>query len=137
MKRSLRIRYALFSMMLLMVNPASFAQRNPVQGGKPDPQLSQSDNDFIDRQDALFLDSVQTVIKSHPPVAREGKDRGYAKLLLDAVFHDKYAAFRKPVVDWFHRRGNEAISGLESKTDPVGMRIWKIYCTDPKRHHRL
>jgi hypothetical protein len=28
-------------------------------GGKPDPQLSQRDNDFIDRQDAVFLDTIQ------------------------------------------------------------------------------
>ena len=28
-------------------------------GGKPDPQLRQRDNDFIDRQDAVFLDTIQ------------------------------------------------------------------------------
>ena len=96
-------------------------------GGIPDPQLSQKDNDYLDRQATVFLDSVKAVLSKYPPAAREGKERGYAKLLLDAVFHEKFAAYRKPAQDFFHAQISQLIGELENTKVKEGARIWKVY----------
>jgi L-ascorbate metabolism protein UlaG (beta-lactamase superfamily) len=95
--------------------------------GIPDPQLGQEDNDFMDRQAAVFLDSVRSVINNFPPARQDGIQRGYAKLLLDAVFHDKFAAFRNPAQNFFHEQAGKAIRELEQTKVGSGLRIWKIY----------
>ncbi len=96
-------------------------------GGSPDPQLSQKDNDYLDRQSAVFLDSVQAILAKYPPVLKEGKERGYAKLLLDAVIHEKFAAFRKPAQDFFHSQNGKLTKELEETKITQGARIWKVY----------
>ena len=101
--------------------------KNITGGGYPDPQLSQKDNDYLDRQAAVFLDSVQSILTKYPPVLREGKERKYAKLLLDAVFHEKFAAFRKPAQQFFHSQNDKLISELENTLVESGARIWKVY----------
>ena len=96
-------------------------------GGKPDPQLSQEDNDYLDRQAKVFLDTVQSILSKYLPAIPENRERGIAKLLMDAVFHERYAAFRKPVQLFFHARVNKVIKELEETTVQEGVRIWKIY----------
>ena len=96
-------------------------------GGIPDPQLSQKDNDYLDRQAAVFLDSVKAVLSKYPPATKEGKERGNAKLLLDAVFHEKFAAYRKPAQDFFHAQISQLIGELENTKVNKGARIWKVY----------
>ena len=39
----------------------------PDGGGLPDPQLSQKDNDYLDRQTKVFLDSVNALLSVYPP----------------------------------------------------------------------
>ena len=96
--------------------------------GKPDPQLSQRDNDFIDRQDKVFLDTVQSILeKSHPTFQPEKRERTMAKLLMDALSHDPYVAYRKPVQDFFHSRIDLVIKELENTKVDHGVRIWKLY----------
>jgi glyoxylase-like metal-dependent hydrolase (beta-lactamase superfamily II) len=101
--------------------------RPTIGGGSPDPQLSQKDNDYLDRQSAVFLDSIKAILAKYPPVLKEGKERGYAKLLLDAVFHEKFAAFRKPPQEFFHSQNDKMIKELENIKIQSGARIWKVY----------
>jgi hypothetical protein len=98
-------------------------------GGKPDSQLSQKDNDYLDRQATVFLDSVQSILVKYPPepAKQEARERGWAKLLMDAVFHEHFAAFRKPAQQFFHQRIDAAIQELEHTRVEQGARIWKIY----------
>jgi L-ascorbate metabolism protein UlaG (beta-lactamase superfamily) len=96
-------------------------------GGNPDPQLSQEDNDYLDRQAKVFLDTVQSMITEFSPQLKEVRERGLAKLLMDAVFHEHFAAFRKPVQQFFHSQTAKVISELESLDITEGARIWKIY----------
>ncbi|HSO88457.1 MAG TPA: MBL fold metallo-hydrolase [Draconibacterium sp.] len=96
-------------------------------GGKPDPQLSQEDNDYLDRQAKFFLDTVQSIIAKYPPSANENRERGFAKLLLDAVFHEHFAAFRKPVQEYFHQCIGKVIDDLETTQTKKGAQVWKIY----------
>jgi len=112
----------------ITVSPKASGQNKPKTGGGiPDPQLSQKDNDYLDRQSAVFLDSVTAILSKYPPVVKEGKERGYAKLLLDAVFHEKFAAFRKPAQDFFHAQNAKLIKELEEIKIKKGARVWKVY----------
>ena len=78
-------------------------------GGEPDPQLSQEDNDYLDRQAEVFLDTVLSILSEYPAEIKEVRERGFAKLLLDAVFHEHFAAFRKPVQQFYHTRIDDVI----------------------------
>ena len=96
-------------------------------GGNPDPQLSQKDNDYLNRQAKVFLDTVQSIISKYPPAFHDNARRSAAKLLMDAVFHEHFAAFRKPAQEFFHARVNEVIKELEETRVTEGVQIWKIY----------
>lgn len=97
-------------------------------GGKPDPQLSQKDNDYLDRQAKVFLDSVTVLLSQFPPtVFPEARERGFAKLLLDAVFHEHFAAYRIPVQQYFRAQVDKVIHELETTKVEKGVRIWKVY----------
>lgn len=97
-------------------------------GGKPDPQLSLKDNDYLDRQAKVFLDSVTVLLSQFPPtVFPEARERGFAKLLLDAVFHEHFAAYRLPVQQYFRAQVYKVIHELETTKVEKGVRIWKIY----------
>jgi L-ascorbate metabolism protein UlaG (beta-lactamase superfamily) len=97
-------------------------------GGKPDPQLSQDDNYYLDRQAKVFLDTVTVLLKQFPPTTfPEARERGLAKLLLDAVFHEHFAVYRKPVQQYFRGQVDKVIHELETIKVENGVRIWKIY----------
>lgn len=96
-------------------------------GGDPDPQISKKDNLYLDRQAKVFLDTVQSILSEYPPIIDEGKERGYAKLLMDAVYHEHFAAFRKPAQEFFHSQTNKVITELENAQVDEGAKIWKIY----------
>jgi len=96
-------------------------------GGKPDPQLSQKDNDYLDRQAKVFLDTVQSILSKYPPIAHDNSSRNMAKLLMDAVFHEHFAAYRKPAQQFFHARIEKVIKELEETEVLDGVRIWKVY----------
>ncbi len=99
-----------------------------VGDGNPDPQLSQKDNDYLDRQAKVFLDTVQSVLSKNPAkILPENRERVMAKLLMDAVFHEHFAAFRRPVQDFFRARVDQVIKELETTKVDKGVRIWKIY----------
>lgn len=97
------------------------------EGGSPDHQLSQKDNDYIDRQDKVFLDTIQSILIKYPPVVHDNFQRTSAKLLMDAVFHDHFAAYRKPAQQFFHVRVDQVIKELEETKVQEGICIWKIY----------
>lgn len=96
-------------------------------GGDPDPQLSPRDNLYLDRQAAVFLDTVSSIITEFPPKIPEPRERGFAKLLMDAVFHEHFAAFRKPPQEFFHKQANKIIHELENTKVEEGAKIWKLY----------
>ncbi len=97
-------------------------------GGKPDPQLSQKDNDYLDRQAKVFLDTVSAILfKFQPTALPEIRERGMAKLLMDAVFHEHFSVYRKPVQEFFHVRVDQVIKELETTKVEKGVQIWKVY----------
>jgi len=96
-------------------------------GGSPDPQLNQKDNDYLDRQAKVFLDTVQSILAKYPAVIHDNFERTTAKLLMDAVFHEHFAAYRKPVQQFFRARVDQVIQELETTKVEKGVRIWKVY----------
>ena len=95
--------------------------------GIPDPQISQKDNNYIDRQAQVLLDTVSNILSKNMPSYPEKRERGMAKLLMDAVFHETYAVYRKPVQEFFRERVDKVIHELETTKVEKGVRIWKIY----------
>lgn len=127
----MKLNQLIFSLFFLLTNLyyASAQMYDKKEGGgKPDPQLSQKDNDFLDRQAAVFLDSVTALLKQFSPTKLpEARERGMAKLLMDAVFHEHFAAYRLPVQKFFRNRVDAVIHELETTKVEKGVRIWKIY----------
>ena len=63
----------------------------------------------------------------YPPTLPEHRERGMAKLLMDAVFHENFAVYRKPVQQFFRERVDQVIKELETTKVEKGVRIWKVY----------
>lgn len=120
--------FLLLTVLLLMIRTADAQKKaSKEEAPKPDPHLSQKDNDYLDRQATVFLDTVNSLISSYPPVITEGRERAYAKMMMDAVMHDQYAAFRKPVKAFFHSRVSGIINQLENTKVTGGAVVWKVY----------
>ncbi len=126
---TLKIKKIIMLLILVFCFPGLMAQFHDKKegGGVPDPQLSQKDNDYLDRQAKVFLDTVQSVIAKYPPSVKENRERMFANLLLDAVFHEHFAAYRKPVQQYFHNRIGKVADELENTKTESGAKVWKIY----------
>lgn len=96
------------------------------EAGKPDAQLSQKDNDYIDRQDKVFLDTIRAILSKYPPTIPEHQQRSMGKLLMDAVFHDAFAVYRAPVQQFFRQSVDQVIKELATSKVEKGVRIWKV-----------
>jgi len=123
------LNFILFSFLLCAsVNLPAQVYDKKEGGGKPDPQLSQKDNDYLNRQAKVILDTVNVLLNQFPPTTfPEARERGLAKLLLDAVFHEHFAVYRKPVQQYFRTQVDKVIRELETEKVEKGVRIWKIY----------
>ena len=119
------IKHLFVTVVLLLNFSISTAQLQSV--GYPDPQLSPKDNDYMDRQAKVFLDTVSMILAKYPPAIHPARERNYAMFLMDAVFHDKYAAFRKPAQVFFQSRIDRVVEELETTEITSGAQIWKIY----------
>jgi len=126
-----RIKMIIIFVLVLLLNSFGLQAQLYVDkegGGKPDPQLSQDDNNYLDRQAKVFLDTVTVLLNQFPPTTfPEPRERGMAKLLLDAVFHEHFAAYRLPVQQYFRAQVDKVIHELETTKVEKGVRIWKIY----------
>lgn len=92
-----------------------------------DPCLDAKANAYMDRQDAAFLKEINALLTQYPPSYPAASERKGALLLLDAVLHDKYAAFRKPVQKFYRTRIENALVEIENTKVTEGAKIWKLY----------
>lgn len=129
LKRELSLKRCISVLVLCLMFHQAYGQKKSSAGEDPwpDPHLSQKDNNYIDRQDEVFLDTISAILKAYPPVIKEGCERAHAKLLMDAVFHDQYAAFREPSVKFYQSHVEKIISDLERVKADRGAVIWKVY----------
>ncbi len=91
-----------------------------------DSCLTKRDDAYINRQDKVFLEEIDQTLKEYPPRFPVQKPR-YLLLLMDAVMHDPYAAFRIPVQQFYHKRIENALKEIETTKVEDGARIWKLY----------
>jgi len=127
MSVKLRGLFALCFVFMIVTKTSAQIYDKMKGGGTPDPQLSQEDNDFLSRQAGVFLDTIQSILTNYPPSIHEKKERGTAKLLMDAVFHEHFAVYRKPVQVFFQARIDQLIKELEETKVDKGVVIWKVY----------
>jgi len=92
-----------------------------------DPCLNKKSNDYMDRQQEALLREVAEVMDANLPGYPPARIRQTALYLFDAVMHDKYVAFRKPVQEFFHKRIEKAITDIENTQIDEGAKIWKLY----------
>ncbi len=92
-----------------------------------DPCLSKKSNEYMDRQQAALLEEVFNVVDENPPAYPPARIRQTALYLMDAITHDKYAAFRTPLQETFHQRIDKAITEIENTKVTEGAKIWKLY----------
>jgi L-ascorbate metabolism protein UlaG (beta-lactamase superfamily) len=105
----------------------AFAQTQASDSGNTDPCLDDRGNAYMDRQSSAFLHEVQEILHANPPRHPEPRERRLGLLLLDAVLHDKHAAHRQPVQEFYQSRMNDALRSLQSAQVEQGAMIWKLY----------
>ena len=91
------------------------------------PNLDEKGNLYLNRQDEAFLSEINQTLTDYSPHYPLQRDRYLALLLLDAVLHQPYAAFRMPVQDFFHQKMEKALTELENNKVQQGAMIWKLY----------
>ncbi|WAC14866.1 MBL fold metallo-hydrolase [Dyadobacter pollutisoli] len=122
------MHFRLLLAILLLSSSVSMAQNRAASTpGIPDPCLDDKGNAYMDRQAQEFLARVNATLKKYPPKPSPQTERQSSLLLLDAVLHDKYAAYRRPVQDFFHERIAKTLLEIENTKVEQGAMIWKLY----------
>ena len=111
----------------LLISSISFVNAQETKPDLIDPGLCKKSNDYMDRQQEALLREIGEVMDANLPGYPAARIRQTALYLFDAVMHDKYVAFRKPVQDFFHMRIEKAISDIENTQVNEGAKIWKLY----------
>ena len=109
-----------FAAFLLLNSPVLTAQTI-------DPSFTQKEDDYTTRQSEFFLNLIENNLHTYPPQLETPEARMLTLYLLDVVLHDKYAAYREPVQQFFHRRVTQAVSEMEKTEVVSGIKIWKLY----------
>lgn len=99
----------------------------PVFSEPEDPVLNAQENAYLNRQAQALLGEAAAALDRCPPQHPEPRERRTALLLIDAVLHDKHAARRVPVREFFHGRAEKALAALENTRVEKGAVIWKLY----------
>ena len=81
----------------------------------------------MNRQSLAFLHEIDSMLTLHPARPSESDQRRLSLRLFDAVMHDRSAAYRKPVQDFYHQRISRVLDELEKTKVKKGAVIWKIY----------
>ncbi|VAX18224.1 hypothetical protein MNBD_IGNAVI01-1969 [hydrothermal vent metagenome] len=115
------------SILILFFISEAFISAQEMNTKLIDPCLDAKGNAYMDRQDAAFLKEINDVLTQYPPSYPAASERKGALYLLDAVLHDKYAAFRKPVQRFYRTRLENTLSEIENTKVSEGAIIWKLY----------
>ncbi len=91
------------------------------------PYLNEKGNAYMNRQGKMFLDEINKSLTQYSPQYPMPRERYTALLLLDAVLHDPFAAYRPPVQAFFHKRMESLLHQIENTKVEKGAIIWKLY----------
>ncbi|MHA4811627.1 MBL fold metallo-hydrolase [Flavitalea flava] len=125
---SLPIAFSFFVCLLANIH---FSQGQSLRAGiapNTDPSMDARGNAFMDRQAKALLAETDSILTKHPPGMKiPGNERHLGLLLMDAVLHDVYAAYRLPVQEFYHHRIEDALDEMEKTRVEKGAVIWKLY----------
>ena len=113
--------------LLIIQNNFVLARSNRRESVCTDPAIDEKGNAYLDRQHSAFLDKINTTLQKYPPQYPQLSERIWALYLLDAVLHDPYAAYRRPVQEFFNSRMILALDQIEHSIVTDGAIIWKLY----------
>lgn len=109
---------------LLLFQSNLYAQDS---NNKIDPTLTEIEDHYIDRQSEAFLKEIKSIINAIPPQYPLSKERELSLFLLDAVLHDKYAAYRPAIQHFYKTQIMTAIDEMQNLPVAEGAKIWKLY----------
>jgi L-ascorbate metabolism protein UlaG (beta-lactamase superfamily) len=92
-----------------------------------DTTLNQKGDEYMNRQSLDFLQEIDATLVKHPPQLPETDQRRLSLRLVDAVMHDRFAAYRKPVQDFYHQRITRILDAIEKTKVKKGAMVWKVY----------
>jgi L-ascorbate metabolism protein UlaG (beta-lactamase superfamily) len=101
----------------------SFAQKS----ASVDPSLDKRGNEYMNRQSEAFLKEIKHTMSQFPPQYPLPREREMSLLLFDAVMHDKYAAHRQPVQEFYNIQISHALEDIRKTKVEEGVKIWKLY----------
>lgn len=127
MKNNIKSLFLVFVAVFSFIGSASSQNLKPEVSSTIDPSLDERGNAYINRQSQAFLKEISTTLTNYPPQLPEPRERYLGLLLLDAVMHDVYAAYRPPIQEFFHQRIDQAISQIEKTNVTHGAVVWKLY----------
>lgn len=127
MKNNYKLQFLVLAFLLASIHTACSQSLKPGVFPNVDPSLDERGNAYMNRQSQAFLNEVRTTLANYPPQLPEPRERYLGLLLLDAVMHDVYAAYRAPVQEFFHQQIDQAVSQIEKTKVKHGAVIWKLY----------
>lgn len=92
-----------------------------------DPSMNEIEDNYINRQSEAFLIEISATLKSIPPQYPLPRERELSLFLLDALLHDKYAAHRPTVQQFYKTQISTAIDEMQHLSVTEGAKIWKLY----------
>lgn len=92
-----------------------------------DPSMNIIEDNYINRQSAAFLKEISATMSAIPPQYPIPRERELSLFLLDALLHDKYAAHRPTVQQFYKTQIITAIDEIQHHTVTEGAMIWKLY----------
>lgn len=129
-KANITLRVA-FSFFVCLLADIPHSQGQPLRAGiapNTDPSLDKRGNAYMDRQAKALLKEIDSTLFKYPPgIDQQGNERHLSLLLLDAVLHNVYAAYRLPVQEFYHQQLEKVLDEMEKTRVEKGAVIWKIY----------
>ncbi|MHA7111668.1 MBL fold metallo-hydrolase [Sunxiuqinia elliptica] len=123
----LKFSVLLICLFLVQLMPLIGQENVQLKNGHFDPNLTEEQNIFLNRQASVLLDYSSKLLNKYKPSVREQEGRVSALFLIDAVVHEPYAKERPAVQEFFQKQIAKSIDEIVNTTVDEGAKIWKLY----------
>ena len=128
MSLKFRIKKVYIICVFVILNVSALGQKKgDISKGLIDPNLTEEQNIFLNRQASVLLDYSSELLSKYKPSSWEQKGRVSALFLIDAVVHEPYAKERPAVQKFFQKQIAKGIDEIVNTTVDEGAKIWKLY----------
>lgn len=124
-----RLKFSLLLICLLLVQfmPLIGQENVQLRDIHFDPNLTEEQNRFLNRQAHVLLEYSSGLLEKYPPLSKAQEGRESALFLLDAILHEPHAMKRPPVQRFLKDRLTNAINEIAYTKVEKGAKIWKLY----------